>query len=444
MKRQASDRASSRAGSALVVSLLITLIVLVIGAGLAVSTRSGERVATAFKNQQNSFEVAVAGLENAREAIRAARFNDSLSTSFTSMLQSVAAGGTTLVDSTARTNFGATTNGAVNGTSPQNTPKLGPSTLDGSSYQVFLTNAGADAVTSTTDTDDTVTLTSFASGPNTIGFTLVQAVYTPDPTVNVPPLPGILTMPGRNISINLPNSQATMDGNGGGSPPNNKCYADIAVTNSALKAGVHGQMKRDQNYTTCVPGTGGTQNGINAVDNFISGTNPYDGTTNTPNLQPGDTNLLSVSYLTGLYTQLRAVADYTEASGSIDFGTATRPTLVVYNGNLTVGPGQHYGILVVKGNLTLDGNADYTGAIYAIGPGYVLRNGGGNGRWCGGLLIANTDTPDASINSLVGTPTYTTPGGGNAQFGAACPSANAGGLVRFARPLKRLSFQQLR
>jgi hypothetical protein len=360
------------------------------------------------------------------------------------MLTAVAASGTTLVNSTSRANFGSITNGFTNGTSPQNTPTLGPAVFDGSSYQVFLTNGGADAVTSTTDTDDTITLTSFASGPNVIGFTVLQAVYTPDPRVNLPTLPGLLTMPGRSISLNLPNSQATMDGNGGGTPPNNKCYADIAVSNSSLTAGVEGQMKRDSNYTTCIPGSSGTQNGINAVDNFIQGTNPYDGSTNTPNLQPGSTNLTSVSYLTNLYTQLRAVADYTELSGSIDFGTATAPTLVVYNGDLTVGPGAHYGVLMVKGNLTLDGNAYYTGAIYAIGPGNVLRNGAGNGQWCGGLLIANTNTPDASNSALVGTPTYSTNGGGNAQFAAACPAANAGDLVRFRRPLKRLSFQQLR
>ncbi len=396
MKRQALECAGGQAGSALVVSLLTMLIVFVISTGLAVSSRSGERVASAFKNQQNSFEVAVAGLENAREAVRAARFNDPLSTTFTPMLQSVAASGTTLVDSTARANFGATTNGAVNGTSPQNTPALGPSSLDGSIYQVFLTNDGADAVTSTTDTDEKITLTSFASGPNTIGFTVVQGVYVPDPALNVPPLPALMVLPGRSINLNLPNSQATMNGNGGGTLPNNKCYADIAVSNSALKAGVEGQMKRDSNYTTCIPGRSGTQNGINAVDNFISGVNPYDGSTNTPNLQAGSANLTSVSYLTSLYGQLRAVADYTESSSSIDFGTATAPTLVVYNGNLTVGPGAHYGILMVKGNLTLDGNASYTGAVYAIGPGNVLRNGGGNGQWCGGMLIANTDTPDSS------------------------------------------------
>lgn len=440
----AAGATEAQGGTALVVSLLVMLIVLAMSAGLIVATRSGQRVATAFKNQQSAFEVAVAGLESAREVIRAERFNDSSSTSFTSMLRAAAANGTTLVDSVSRASFGASTNGFVNDTSPRNTPRVGPSLLDGASYQVFLTNGGADAVTSITDTDDTVTLTAFGSGPNGIGFAVVQAVYAPDPALNVPPLPAIITMPGRSINIGLPNSQATMNGDGGGSPPDNKCYADIAVTNSALKAGVVHEMKRGSNYTTCIPGGSGAQSGLNAVDNFIQGLNPYDGSYNTPNLQPGDTNLTRVAYLMSLYAQLRAVADYTEASGSIDFGSTTRPTLVVYDGDLTLGPGAHYGTLVVKGRLTLDGDASYTGAIYAIGPGNVVRNGGGSGRWCGGMLIANTDVPDSSDGSLVGTPTFSSNGGGSAEFAAACPFASAGGLPRFRRPLKRLSFQQLR
>ena len=41
---------------------------------VAVSTGGGERVATAFKNQQSSFETAIAGLETAREAARLTRF----------------------------------------------------------------------------------------------------------------------------------------------------------------------------------------------------------------------------------------------------------------------------------------------------------------------------------------------------------------------------------
>jgi hypothetical protein len=123
-------------------------------------------------------------------------------------------------------------------------------------------------------------------------------------------------MPGRNININLPNSNATMDGNGGGSPP--ACYPVIGVTSAANKTTVNNSMKRVSNYTTCNPSGGSTLQGIAAEDNIINGTSPFDGTTNTPNFPipggpcpPGATggqNCLNyVAYLQGLVSHLSAV-----------------------------------------------------------------------------------------------------------------------------------------
>jgi hypothetical protein len=98
-------------------------------------------------------------------------------------------------------------------------------------------------------------------------------------------------MPGPDITIDLPNGNASsMDGSDGGSPP--KCYATIAVTATTAKNTVQAAMSRPNNYSTCSPG--GT--GMNSVDNFISGANPYsDPATNTPALQTGSTSLTSVS-----------------------------------------------------------------------------------------------------------------------------------------------------
>jgi len=67
----------------------------------------------------------------------------------------------------------------------------------------------------------------------------------------------------------------------------------------------------------------------------------------------------------------------------------------------------------------MKGTPGYTGAIYVIGAGAVERKGGGNGQInCGGMLITNTVVLD-SQNS-------------------------AGDWGRFSRPLKRVTFQQLR
>ena len=448
------ERDRSQAGSALVVGLLIMLIVLVFSAGVAVSTRGGERVATAFKNQQSSFETAIAGLETAREAVRLTRFigtgsvtNPTPHLDFSAQLNTARAGGT-LVNSALRSSFG-TTNGFDQDTSATtNATVSGPSTLESGRYQVFLTNAAfnGETVTSATDADDTVTLTAFGSGPNKIGFSIVQAVYAPDPNLNTPPLPGLLTMPGRDIVLDLPNGNASdMDGDGGGSPP--RCHATIAITTNQARTKVQNAMTRPNNYHTCNPGGGASLTGMSSVDNFISGANPYnDPANNTPVLQTGPTALTSVSYLTGLVTSLSASANYVGVdTGSINLGTIANPRVNVITGNFNMpGNTNGSGILVVRGNLTMNGTPGYTGAIYVIGTGFVERRGGGNGAInCGGMLIANTVTPDTSNPALVGTSTYTINGGGNSSF-SECPAAGGGDNARFSRPLKRISFQQLR
>ena len=437
-------------GSALVVGLLIMMIVLVFSAAIAVSTRGGERVATASKNQESSFETAVAGLETAREALRHTRFigtgtsaNPQPYLDFSAQLTTAAAGAA-LVNSIARTNFGTTTGFTKDTSATNNVPVSGPTTLENGSFQVFLTNDSTDGITSTTDTNDTITLTSFASGPNTIGFTVVQAVYQSDPNLNTPLLPGLLTVPGRDISVDLPNGNASdMNGSDGGSPP--KCYATIAVTTQAARTKVQNAMSRPNNYHTCNP-SGGTWSGMNSVDNFIQGPNPYGDPTTLPNLQTGPTALTSISYLNSLVASISASANYVGAdTGGINLGTVTNPKVVVINGDFGMGGNANgAGILVVTGTLNMNGTPGYTGAIYVIGAGIVNRNGGGNGQInCGGMLIANTVVPDSTNSALVGTPTYAINGGGNSSFNE-CPGAGGGNLGKFSRSLKRIAFQQLR
>ncbi len=433
-------------GVALVVSLLVALVVALLGIAIAVSSRGGARVATAFHNQQVAFEAAIAGLEDAREQLRLSRYNSGLTVANYSAKLATAANGGTLVNSARLSNFGTTT-GFSNATS--NTPLLSPTGLDGSSYQVFLTNAAlnGESVTSTSDSDDTITLTSFGSGPKGVGFAAVQGIYSVDPTVTPPLLPGLLTMPGPDITIDLPNGNASsMDGSDGGSPP--KCYATIAVTTATAKTTVQAAMSRPNNYSTCSPG--GT--GMNSVDNFISGANPYgDPATNTPVLQTGSTSLTSVSYLNTLVSQISAVADYVGTdTGSINLGTwsgstCTSPKIVVINGDFGMGGNSNgCGILVVTGTLNMNGTPSYHGGMYVIGAGVVNRKGGGNGEInCGGMLIANTTSP-AGFPGRVGKPTYNINGGGNSSFSASCPGGFSGEVLRFSKPLKRTAFQQVR
>ena len=92
-------------------------------------------------------------------------------------------------------------------------------------------------------------------------------------------------------------------------------------------------------------------------------------------------------------------------------GTSARQTVVVVNGNFTP-PSGGAGILIVTGDLTLNGNFNYEGLIFVLGTGRVLRNGGGGGTINGGMLLASFT--DAST-IFDGTPVFDTNGGGNSN-----------------------------
>ena len=72
-------------------------------------------------------------------------------------------------------------------------------------------------------------------------------------------------------------------------------------------------------------------------------------------------------------------------------------------------PNKATGILLVTGDLILNGYPDYNGVIFVIGNGYMEVSGGGTGTINGGIFIANTTTCPASL----GVPTFDQSGGGN-------------------------------
>jgi hypothetical protein len=106
--------------------------------------------------------------------------------------------------------------------------------------------------------------------------------------------------------------------------------------------------------------------------------------------------------------------------------------------------------LVVTGQLTFNGNVDYTGIIMVIGKGIMVRNGGGNGTISGAVWVANTAGADGIVGNAddaMGAAVLNTSGGGssNIQY---CSSAvnNAVGLTSpppTYSPLKIASFRQV-
>ena len=90
-------------------------------------------------------------------------------------------------------------------------------------------------------------------------------------------------------------------------------------------------------------------------------------------------------------------------------GTTSAPKVVVVNGDLSLHDGGA-GILIVTGELTLNGNFSYDGLILVLGAGRLIRNGGGNGAIRGGILMGaySDGSPTFDLSSSIDTG-----GGGN-------------------------------
>jgi hypothetical protein len=92
-------------------------------------------------------------------------------------------------------------------------------------------------------------------------------------------------------------------------------------------------------------------------------------------------------------------------------------------GDATLGPNnQGSGLLIVTGNLNLNGGTDFTGLILVLGEGTVTRSGGGGGRITGGIVVARFGPAGEFL-----TPSFDDSGGGNSriQFNSAAVNTAA-------------------
>lgn len=115
------------------------------------------------------------------------------------------------------------------------------------------------------------------------------------------------------------------------------------------------------------------------------------------------------------------------------FGDNANATGITYvDGNLSM-KGSGGGILVVTGNLTLNGAVSFNGLIIVTGAGGLTRNGGGNGTLQGNIVVA----PYAPTNLAGGflAPKYDINGGGNSDVVYNSDSANnvLGALSNFVK-----------
>jgi hypothetical protein len=106
----------------------------------------------------------------------------------------------------------------------------------------------------------------------------------------------------------------------------------------------------------------------------------------------GDPRLQTVSGLEGLADAISQNAQDTYPSGSNigNYGSPASYRIAVVNGDSTLGPGTGYGLLLVRGKLTVTGAYSWTGLVVVVGQGIVQWNPSAIGQIDGGLFAAQT------------------------------------------------------
>lgn len=92
-------------------------------------------------------------------------------------------------------------------------------------------------------------------------------------------------------------------------------------------------------------------------------------------------------------------------------GSTSSPAFTFVDGDCNLDGGA--GLLIVTGDLEMNGNPSFSGLILVLGGGDINRKGGGNGNIYGSITVAKFD-----VNGTGGflAPSFTTSGGGNATI----------------------------
>lgn len=358
-------------GIALITSLMMLFAITSMGiAATNLSVVEGW-LSSNYRSSKQSFQIADAGIENARDLLQ----TNPGALTLSQRLAARVGPNNVLSNSSSIANFYA--GGAF---ATDDVPFIANTSFGGGSYRVYLTNDTTDGITSTTDTNSQVTLISFGQGPNN-SLSIVQAVVQ-KPDIGSPQ--GAIVLPGPNVNFDGANSNA-----------------------SSVDGGIRSAISLNSSTS---------YNAVITDPAVVSRLNNY--TCNSPPCIRNETIAPpwnSVEGITDLYNTLKSVADSVITGPATltaaQVGTTANRKIVVVDGAATLGPVDGAGILVVTGLLTLNGNFDYKGLIMCIGEGRLLRNGGGNGTVSGSIFVANT-----SNGSSLGISSFDTSGGGNSDI----------------------------
>jgi hypothetical protein len=329
---------TNEGGFVLIAALTLMSTLLLFGATAYLLSATDIKIGGNFRNNQMVLQAAIGGAEHAREALRARNLQP-MSNKLTFNDELVWARGTNLLGivNLPITDGLALANGTMN---------------DGTTtYKAYLSNdQDSNGVNSIIDANGKVMITSVATGPDK-SKAQVQILVTHNPG---PSSPTTIYAKG-NVS-----------GNG---IPLNISGNDSSSCGAAALAPVYTKEPATSNFSG-VP--------------ILSGS--------PSSLQHGPLDIDILAYIDALKTAATVV---TQDETHRNFGSSTNVVTVYsdtsapYNDNgLTLNGGTGYGILLVKGDLVLDGGFQWNGIIFVSGS--VTMNGGGGGTNLRGQIYAGT------------------------------------------------------
>jgi Tfp pilus assembly protein PilX len=334
-------------GFLLIAVLALLSVLTLLGTTAALLTRTDTKISGNFKNNQTALQVAMAGAERARQALRIENSSSSDSGSFSDELNSSARKGA---------------NGVLNGYSMATDDQaITSGTLNGISYSAYLTNDPADGISNTTDVNGKVLLTSVATGPNSSKARIEITVQ---------------------LNTAASSSEAVVYSKG-----------DITGNGSSLTI---------TGADACGAGTGlGPIYTMDPATTTLNGSPTLSGTPPTP--QHGTLNIDIQGIINAFMPS--ATSTITADRNGATFGSSSNYVTVYSDTDnppntqgLKLQNVTGYGILLVKGDLVLGGGFNWNGIIYATGS-VTLNGGGGEGINVHGQIYAGTSTvTDVTIN----------------------------------------------
>jgi hypothetical protein len=185
--------------------------------------------------------------------------------------------------------------------------------------------------------------------------------------------------------------------------------------------------------------------GIPRQDHYTGAGLPTPSVSNTITLSPSLQTPASLNALVQAISQIATVitpVSGTATNTDLPPMSATNPATVVVNGNLSLSSYVGYGLLVVTGNLSYDGNSGWKGIILVVGNGTTTFTGlgGGNQEFDGAIFVATIKDTSGNLLSQLGTVNFNiSGGGGNGVYYNSCWINNAQPALTY----KVLSFREL-